>query len=155
VNLGKKINSGSADFSPGLTPDGKYLLFSRDDGITRHIYWVSSGFIDSIRQIVTEVSTEEVNIPKGKSLLQNYPNPFNPTTTIRYLLNESSKVKLTIYNLLGQKIKILQNAFQNAGEYSVVWDATDDRNNPVSSGIYFYRLDTNEMNFIKKMVLLR
>jgi flagellar hook assembly protein FlgD len=62
---------------------------------------------------------------------------------------------MTIYNLLGQKIKTIVNSFQSAGEHSIVWDATDDRSNPVSSGIYFYKLEADNLNLQKKMVLVR
>ena len=65
VNLGPKINSSANDFSAYLTPDGKYLLFARDNGSTRHIYWVSSGFIDSIRHIITGVNQEKSSGPMG------------------------------------------------------------------------------------------
>jgi flagellar hook assembly protein FlgD len=57
--------------------------------------------------------------------------------------------------VLGQKIKKLVNGFQNAGEHSLVWDATDEKNNPVSSGIYIYSLQTDKMTIQKKMVLVR
>jgi hypothetical protein len=62
----------------------------------------------------------------------------NPSTVVSYQLPAFSKVKLTIYNVLGQKIKMLVNGFQNAGEHSLVWDATDKSMNPVSLGNYFY-----------------
>jgi uncharacterized protein (TIGR02145 family) len=100
-------------------------------------------------------SKNENQIPDKMKLLQNYPNPFNPSTVISYRLSVFSNVKLTIYNLLGQKIKTLVNSFQNAGEHSLVWDATDETNNPVSSGMYFYKLETNEMSLLKKMILVR
>jgi len=95
------------------------------------------------------------NVQNKFRLEQNYPNPFNPTTNIQYSLNQSSNVKLTVYNLLSQKIKTLINSFQNQGEHSVVWNGTDDNNHIVSSGIYFYRLETNEINLQKKMILLQ
>jgi flagellar hook assembly protein FlgD len=57
--------------------------------------------------------------------------------------------------MLGQKIRILQNTFQTAGEYSFGWDGTDDGNNKVSSGVYFYRLNAGVQNFQKKMILIR
>jgi L-ascorbate metabolism protein UlaG (beta-lactamase superfamily) len=88
-------------------------------------------------------------------LFQNYPNPFNPTTVISYRLPASSKVKLEIYNVLGQRINTLLDSFQNAGEHSLVWDATDEKDNPVSSGIYLYRLKTDKMSIQKKMILIR
>jgi uncharacterized protein (TIGR02145 family) len=94
-------------------------------------------------------------VPGEIKLNQNYPNPFNPTTTIQYSLIQSSHVKLITFNLLGQRIKTITDSFQNAGEYSIVWDGKDETNMPVSSGIYFYRLETNNMNLQKKMILLR
>jgi uncharacterized protein (TIGR02145 family) len=99
--------------------------------------------------------TNGKQIPSRMELNQNFPNPFNPSTVISYQLPVSSKVKLSIYNVLGQKIKTLVNTFQNAGEHSLVWDATGNDNNPVSSGVYFYCLQTDKMSFQKKMVLVR
>jgi hypothetical protein len=90
--------------------------------------------------------------PKEFKLMQNYPNPFNPTTVINYQLTSFGNVKVKIYNTLGQMIKKLVDSFQNAGEHSVVWNATDDSNNPVSSGIYFYRLEINNGCYQKKMI---
>lgn len=88
-------------------------------------------------------------------LFQNFPNPFNPETTIQYAIRTSSQVKLTIYDLLGQEIQTLQKGIQQAGRYSFVWDATDNSKNPVSSGIYFYRLEIKEQILQKKMILIR
>ena len=94
-------------------------------------------------------------MPKTLHLNQNYPNPFNPTTVISYRLPMSSNVKLNIFNILGQRIKTLVNSFQSAGEHSLVWDATDYKSNPVSSGMYFYSLDTGDQSLQKKMILVR
>jgi hypothetical protein len=103
----------------------------------------------------TGVEKNKNQIPKESQLFQNYPNPFNPSTIINYYLAKPSFVKLTIYNLLGQKIQILRNIFQTAGEYSVVWNATGEGNTPVSSGMYFYRLEADGMSLQKKMLLVR
>jgi Putative Ig domain/FlgD Ig-like domain/WD40-like Beta Propeller Repeat len=103
----------------------------------------------------TAVEKDKSQLPKESQLLQNYPNPFNPSTTIRYSLAKSSFVRLTIYNVLGQKIRTLQNAFQTAGEHSLVWDATDERDTPVSSGMYFYRLEADNLNMQKKMLIVK
>ena len=102
----------------------------------------------------TNIKTSSVH-PLKFELNQNYPNPFNPTTTINYSISKLSKVQLNIYNVLGQKIKTLVNSFQNPGEYSFLWDATDNKNNIVSSGVYIYSLVTNGVNFQKKMVLMQ
>jgi hypothetical protein len=97
----------------------------------------------------------DLSNPDQFQLGQNFPNPFNPTTVIGYKLPVNSNVKLSIFNVLGQKIKTLANGFQNSGEHSLVWDATDEKNNSVSSGIYFYCLQTEEMNLQKKMLFIR
>ncbi len=101
------------------------------------------------------VNENEISAPTDFVLRQNYPNPFNPSTTINYYLLKSTNVKINIYNVLGVKVKTLQDLFQNPGEYSITWDATNDQNNPVSSGVYLYRLETNNKTLQNKMVLIR
>jgi hypothetical protein len=103
----------------------------------------------------TGVREEGVLLPLELMLFPNYPNPFNPFTVIGYRLSTSGDVDLTIYDLLGRKIKTLVDSYQNVGEHSVVWDATDEKNNPVSSGIYFCRLEAAEQIIQKKMLLIR
>ncbi|MBT3179859.1 MAG: T9SS type A sorting domain-containing protein [Candidatus Marinimicrobia bacterium] len=88
-------------------------------------------------------------------LHQNYPNPFNPTTTIQYDLPEDSQVNIVIYNIKGREIKTLVNHQQNAGFKSVVWDATNDLGQPVSAGVYLYRISAGDSQSVKKMVLLK
>lgn len=80
-------------------------------------------------------------IPENAMLAQNYPNPFSTTTTIPYQLNEASNVQLTVFNILGEKVKILVNEHRSAGLYEVVWDASDYTGKQVSKGIYFFRLE--------------
>jgi endo-1,4-beta-xylanase len=105
----------------------------------------------------TGINDKQINvhIPSDHTLFQNYPNPFNPTTTIKYNLPKASKVRLTIYNVHGEKIRTLLDGFQAAGEHTIRWDAKSERNHTVPSGIYFYRLETTQGNFQKKMVLLK
>ena len=100
-------------------------------------------------------SVEDKTVPLDFSLSQNYPNPFNPTTTITYTLRKTSKAKMIIYNILGVKVRTLVNRYQDAGEYSVVWDGLDDNNNAVSSGVYLYRLEAGDKSLQKKMILIR
>jgi hypothetical protein len=104
---------------------------------------------------ITGVSERNIEVPAEFSLSQNYPNPFNPSTIIRYSLPKPVKVNVTIYNLLGMKVRKLVDSFQKAGEHSAVWDAKDDQGNSAASGIYFYRLETGKINLQKKMLLLR
>jgi hypothetical protein len=93
--------------------------------------------------------------PTAFRLDQNYPNPFNPTTTIRYEITKPGLVSLTVYNLLGQKIKTLVDAHRPGGSHTVTWDGRDDRGREVSSGVYFYKLETAEFTGVKKMIFLQ
>jgi len=83
-------------------------------------------------------------------LLQNYPNPFNAATTIKFILPESGKVKLTVFDVLGRRVQTLINDNKNAGIQSVIFDAS-----LLSSGVYFYRLEAGSLAETKRMVLLR
>jgi hypothetical protein len=89
-------------------------------------------------------------IPSEFSLNQNYPNPFNPSTSISYSLPELSSVDLTIYNMLGQKVASLVSQTQEAGSYTVTWNASS-----ASSGVYIYRLSVGNQVFTKRMMLIK
>ena len=97
-----------------------------------------------------------LSIPSGAHrakihyLAQNYPNPFNPKTVISYQLAEVSDVKLTIYNALGKQVTILVSNKQSAGQHWIEWDAAG-----YSSGVYFYKIEINEFQDVKKMILVR
>ncbi len=102
------------------------------------------------------VSTNEVALPPLTNLLKpNYPNPFNPTTTIAYSMPTAGHVNLAVYNLKGQLVKTLVNGNVNIGEHKVVWNGTDDNGQFVSSGVYFYRLNTNGRTETRKMMLMK
>jgi len=105
--------------------------------------------------LIVSASDEASGIPADYALFQNYPNPFNPTTLIRYALPRSAFVRLTVYSILGTKVSTLVDAIKAAGEHSVVWEGKDDRNNNVASGVYFYRLETENLTLFRRMVLLR
>jgi len=88
-------------------------------------------------------------------LSQNYPNPFNPETTINFSLAEDDNVELTIFNLRGEKIRVLVREQREAGSYSIIWDGSDDNGNKVASGIYFYSLNTSQYSATRKMVMIK
>jgi len=97
------------------------------------------------------------NIPgiaEKLTLQQNYPNPFNPTTEITYDLPATTQVELTIFNLLGQKIRTIVNEIQAAGSYRLSWNATDESGKQVPSGVYIYLLKTGEFKQSRKMLLV-
>ena len=103
-----------------------------------------------------ELSNESIDlVPKIFVLHQNYPNPFNPVTSIRYDLPEDRLVNITIYDIMGRKIKSLLNMEQKAGYRSIEWNATNDKNEPVSAGLYLYTIQSGEFRQTKKMVLLK
>ena len=93
--------------------------------------------------------------PLVTRLGDNYPNPFNPTTTIEYSIARDAHVSLAIYNVKGERVRTLVDAFQKRDEYRAVWDGTDSRGNAVASGVYFYRLKADEYVESKKLILLR
>lgn len=94
-------------------------------------------------------------LPKKFKLTQNYPNPFNSATIIKYDLPEDAIIKLTIYNVLGQKIRILEDSIMAAGFHTAVWDGKDENGKPVTSGEYIFSLKVGVNTHSMKMVLLR
>jgi hypothetical protein len=143
-------------FKPG--EEMKFVLYSKGAGEEKELYvnCISgdSRFGESPYTIV-DLKVTTASTPSSFTLEQNFPNPFNPTTTIRYTLTEDAAIKLIVYNLLGQEVKTLVNSYQKKGEYTVAWNATDMKGNPVSNGVYFYRLFANNYSETKKMVLMK
>ncbi|MFL3006868.1 MAG: T9SS type A sorting domain-containing protein [Candidatus Neomarinimicrobiota bacterium] len=107
-------------------------------------------------QYVSDMITNILEaIPAEYSLSQNYPNPFNPTTKIDFSLPRSDDVTVTIYNLMGQQIKVLMNSNLEYGYHTVTWNGLDQLGRPVASGVYFSELRTRNFRKTKKMLLLK
>ena len=104
---------------------------------------------------VEEEEGESAITPKDFELYQSYPNPFNNQTIINYNLLKSCQVTLTIYNILGQKVKTLVNERQETGPKSIGWGGKDETGKDLASGIYFYQLKAGEVTQTKRMVLLK
>ncbi len=104
---------------------------------------------------VISAAQKEANVPQEHALHQNYPNPFNPTTEINFSLPTAGDVTLQVYNLLGQRVKSLVSGFHEAGTHAVTWDGTNEAGQPVSSGVYFYRLEADGFEKTKKMMMLK
>ena len=94
-------------------------------------------------------------IPEEFTLHQNYPNPFNPITTIQYDMPKASHVRLIIYDIMGREVATIINTEMNAGYQSIIWNTSNNYGRPVSAGIYFYHLQTNDFVKTKKMVLVK
>ena len=102
---------------------------------------------------MAEASQETAPLAFGLS--QNFPNPFNLQTTINYSLDRTGKVDIRIYNTLGQQIRTLIDETRSPGQYSVVWNGTDDDGNVVTSGVYFIRMIQGDRVDNKRMVLIK
>ncbi len=110
---------------------------------------------DSLTPLDTEDEAEGAGRPNTFALLQNQPNPFNPDTRISYYLPKDCQVRLTIYNVLGQKVRTLGDEYQTSGMHTVTWNGKTDSGNQLSSGIYFYRLEADSFRQTKKMTLMK
>ena len=108
----------------------------------------------SVPDIMTGID-DEPDLPGSFSLSQNFPNPFNAGTAIDYNIENAGEVKLVVYDVLGQEITILVDEYQNPGHYNVKWSGVDNSGRAVASGMYFYRLATEDESFCKRMILLK
>jgi hypothetical protein len=101
------------------------------------------------------VDNRSETLPQRFALEQNFPNPFNPITTLRYELPEDSFVDVTVYDMLGNVVSNLVNANQSSGYKSVQWNATNNQGQPVSAGVYLYKIQAGDFVDTKKMILLK
>ncbi|MBI2419224.1 MAG: T9SS type A sorting domain-containing protein, partial [Ignavibacteriales bacterium] len=143
------------------------LKFRVYNGSTNSVIPVANGIVFEANSVVGKLRSpygitnstvavqKELEIPAEFNLLQNYPNPFNPSTTIGYSLPQESDVHIAVYNVLGQKVKELVNEHKSTGNYSVVWDGTNNYNESVSSGIYIYMIKAGNHQMVKKMTFLK
>ena len=103
----------------------------------------------------SQLSSYDRLLPIRYKSYQNYPNPFNPITTLRYNLPGDAMVNITIYDMMGRQVKTIVNGSQTAGHKTIQWNATNDKNRPVSAGLYLYAIQAGEFKQSKKMVLLK
>jgi hypothetical protein len=135
---------------------GFSFIYIRDDdenGVmdrTKHLFDIMVWMSTSPNQ-PTDTKPVAVNV-----LQQNYPNPFNPQTTIAFSLKERGRVRIAVFNVAGQLVKTLLDESRAAGSYTDVrWDGTSGVNQPVASGVYWYRLVAGSFSQSRKMVLLK
>jgi len=125
-------------------------------GNVDYIPWLDSlpGWTPQYRPFSPNLVTQS-DLPKDFRLSQNYPNPFNPHTLIEYDLPEEARVKIKIYNILGQRVITLVDEEKPAGRYQVSWNGRDEKGEQVSTGIYFYRIKAGGFQGTKKLLLIR
>ncbi len=137
LNLGPFEGAGTTNIPGSLSLNSSflYIIYSDINPV-------------EIRSFTDELSLQFL-------LLQNYPNPFNPNTVIKYALPETRNVELIIYNALGEKVKTLVSEIQEAGYYSIIWNATNDYGSKVVSGLYICALKAGDYHSVKKMMLVK
>ena len=156
ITFATLLDNGSVlHYARSITPNGRFIVGKGFNAATGR---EEAYLLDALSLVTSVEPTAET--PRNFELFQNYPNPFNPVTALRYQLPVGGDVQLTIYDILGRKVRSLVHQRQSAGQYLVRWDGTNDAGEPVSSGVYLYRLTVNRTNgnpFVKtrKMVLLK
>ncbi len=139
------INTGQ-----GLPLLGISSIYINDSSIFVGIIHEGGIWRAPLSQVTAIEHSQGPGVPQSIHLSQNYPNPFNPSTTIDYSIPTRSRVVLTVYNILGEKVETLVDAFQQAGEHSVNFNASR-----LASGVYFYRLTEGAHSIAMKMLLLK
>ena len=130
----------------------KIRLDERGDAVNHKKVWPNLSIDQDKLAIHDELPK---GVPTDFALHDNYPNPFNPTTTLRFDLPEISDVRLTIYNVLGKRVKSFKMQNTPAGYHSIRWNATNDFGSPVSAGVYLYQLQAKGFVKTRKMILLK
>ncbi|MDQ3019129.1 MAG: T9SS type A sorting domain-containing protein [Bacteroidota bacterium] len=139
-----------ADHAEAMTIDDRENIYVT--GISTQDQKIFGGNSDIVTIKYTQTSTGVVsnNIATGYSLSQNYPNPFNPSTNIAYSIPKSGLVNIKIFDITGKEIAVLVNELKSAGEYSANFNAS-----ALSSGTYFYRLESGDFKKTKRMMLIK
>jgi hypothetical protein len=121
--------------------------------------WDSTASLNGPRSLTIDLSVllalDGIGLPEVFALHNNYPNPFNPVTNISYDIPEVAQVTLDIYNVSGQKVRTLAQGQHEPGRYRIQWNATNDYGNPLSSGMYIYRIRAGDFVSVKKLILMK
>ena len=154
VDSGDQIATleGHADWvnSVSFAPNGATLASGAGDGTI--LLWDVSEWTNSD---TTVAANKLIGLPNELQLQQNAPNPFNSQTVISYLLPKSGPVRLEVFSVIGQRVAVLRQGPQQAGYHRLHWNARDSAGHPLASGIYLYRLVTDEGILTRKLTLLR
>ncbi|MCG8608198.1 T9SS type A sorting domain-containing protein [bacterium] len=118
-------------------------------------YQILPRSLDDFDLVTSVEDPDSETTPKQFSLRQNYPNPFNPETEIIYTVPKTAPISLKIYNVTGQLIRTLLEEVSPAGEFSVIWNGTNEIGQPVASGVYLYKLKAPDWTLSRKLILMR
>lgn len=117
--------------------------------------FVAPLFMDFMVSVATASTSTVRSTPLAMTLQQNYPNPFNPVTEVSFTLDEDTHAVIDIFDIRGNQIQRLADALFTAGSHQLTWNGTDNQGSPVSSGLYFYRLETLQGSLTRKMTLVQ
>jgi len=153
ATAGDMDGDGHVDVMPnGMAGDGPFNV--RNNAGELHV--ISGAELTKyLAPVMTAILEEGQAIPAEPSLVRNYPNPFNATTTIPFTLSRDDDIELAIYDLTGQRVKILQSGFTPVGTHRLAWDGTDQNGQDVASGAYVARLTLSEKVLSHKLLLLK
>ncbi len=162
----KAIDKLANDLLPkfGYEPSSEDNIWIDDEEAQDHLISQALRVIDILTEIIADPdmakwmdqdSIAQGDIPDRFDISQNYPNPFNPVTTIRYQLPDDLHVTLSVYNMLGQRVRMLVDDIQTAGYYTIQWDGTNQSGMPLSSGMYFYRIQAGRYSEVHKMLFMK
>ena len=170
-NNNKEKVTLSVAFEGEADIDNKMIMVDRSNGdkfnlLNQNYFHLKKGHTNTLGRKFTilygpsswvdfQVDELIASIPTDYILGQNYPNPFNPITSINYQIPTDQRVRLSVYNILGQQVASLVNKEQFAGKYTVRWNGVTDQFTNVSSGTYFYVLETTNFRKVRKMALLK
>lgn len=142
IKLNNNLITGASPYS---------FLDTQTDENKTYLYRLEAVLEDKVYEFGPITAGDDV--PVTFALAQNYPNPFSTATTIEYELPSDAYVTLKVYNIAGQLVKYLVNGFMEAGAHKVVWDGRDMSGNLLSSGLYIYRLESEEFHNAKKLLI--
>jgi hypothetical protein len=135
--------------------DGSSVRLSLTDGAVLENLGPEAEKLLALVTVQAECGPYQASLPKEKFLTQNFPNPFNPSTTIAFTMQCPARARIEIFNVQGRKICSLYDGFCSAGTHHVLWAGTDNEGRKLSSGVYFYRLQTEDISITRKMLLLK
>lgn len=157
-----KFGLNAGDNEGGNTGFGLNHIQNIDDSQTQFTIHTDFGSINpqfywrwDFTNHVVGIENQDVTVISSPQLNANYPNPFNPVTTISFAIPKIMDVDLVIYDILGRKVRTLLSGKQQSGAHQVLWNGTNDHGQVVSTGIYYYRLKTENYEKTMKMILMK
>ncbi|MFQ6094158.1 MAG: T9SS type A sorting domain-containing protein, partial [bacterium] len=153
VTIGGFHTEGVSSTGPVAVVDA---LFAVREGANGRGEFTLSNLVDDLKGANVSKGCFVVKaVPTAYALEQNYPNPFNSETAIRYQLAETGRVRLTVYNILGEEVAVLVDEQKEAGYYRTTWQGKEARGTDVSSGVYVYRIQSGNFTQTRKCLFLR